>query len=310
MAKVVTLMLNPSVDVMLEFDEFLKTKTNRIKNRIELMGGKGLNVSCVLSTFGVSVCATGFIGSDRKNELANVLKTSGIENAFVEIDGTTRTNFKFMDKSEGTITEANDAGFSVNNGNILELESKLNCVLNDAEILVLTGSLPKGVEIDFYAKCIEKANEKGIKCILDTSGEALKLAISKKPYAIKPNFDELCELAGKEVCEIEEIKKLSSQILDSGVSLIAVSMGDKGAMFFNNEKIITAKTFEIEFKSAVGAGDSMVAAMCYSILTKKNLEETAKLSVAAGCITTSKSATNLCTAEEVILNMDRVVLEG
>ena len=306
MAKIVTLMLNPSVDVMLEFESFTKTKTNRVKNQIEHMGGKGLNVSLVARSFGLDVCATGFIGKDRKEELAKILSDAGIENAFVEVEGKTRTNYKLMDKKDGTVTEANCQGFSVNKEDVVQLEKTLERVLDGAEILVLTGSLPQGIEVGFYADCIEKANSKGIKTILDASGEALKLAITKKPYAIKPNIDELSELAEKTLTDEKEIKDVMTKLNQSGISLIVASMGADGALFSQNGKTVYGKTFPIDFKSAVGAGDSMVGAICYSIAEKLSLEKMARLSVAAGCITTSKSATNLCAAEEVFTNEERV----
>lgn len=306
MAKIVTLMLNPSVDVMLEFESFIKTKTNRVKNKIELMGGKGLNVSLVASSFGMDVCATGFIGKDRAEELSDVLKNSGIENAFVEVDGETRINYKFADSSDGTLTEANARGFSVSKEDIAKLEKVMEKVLGDAEILVLTGSLPQGVSVDFYAECIEKANAKGIKTIVDTSEEALKFAIEKKPYAIKPNIDELSEFFGKILTDKREISDALKELNKKGINLVVASMGEEGACLSQNGKVLCGKTFDIEFMSAVGAGDSMVGAMCYAISEKLPLERLARLSISAGCVTTSKSATNLCTASEVFNNEERV----
>lgn len=306
MTKIVTLMLNPSVDVMLEFDEFIKTKTNRVQNKISEMGGKGLNVSFVAKSFGLSVCATGFIGTDKESELSELLKEAGIENAFVTVQGETRTNFKLLDKKEGSVTEVNGQGFSVSEEKIKELEKVLEKCLSDAEILVLTGSIPKGIGADFYAKCIEKANEKGVKTVLDASGAALKAALFQKPYAIKPNIDELSELAGKTLEEDSEIAEMVNKLLSDGIKLVTVSMGADGALFANADKILRAKAFDIDFKSAVGAGDSMVGAICYSIACGQSLERTARLGISAGCITTSKIATNLCKAEEVFANEDRV----
>lgn len=306
MKKIVTLMLNPSVDVMLEFDEFVKTKTNRVKNRIEHMGGKGLNVSFVAKSFGLSVCATGFIGKDKKDELGVILKNAGIENAFIDVEGKTRTNYKLLDKKEASVTEANEQGFLIKPEKTEELLNVLRKSLEGAEILVLTGSLPEGIKDDFYADCIEIANSMGIKTVLDASGKALALAISKKPYAIKPNIDELSEILGKPLTDEKEIAYMIKKLISDGIGMVTVSMGEKGAMFAKEQEIICAKTFDIEFKSAVGAGDSMVGAICYSIANDLELSKTARLAVSAGCITTSKTATNLCAAEEVFENEQRV----
>lgn len=306
MAKIVTLMLNPSVDVMLELESFTKAKTNRVKNKIELMGGKGLNVSLVARSFGMDVCATGFIGKDRANELSQILKKSGIENAFIEVDGDTRINYKFADSSDGTLTEANERGFSVSESELSELQKVMEEVLEGAEILVLTGSLPHGVSTKFYAECIKNANAKGIKTVLDASGETLKFAIEKKPYAIKPNIDELSEFAGKMLTDKQEISNILKELNNKGINLVVASMGAEGALFSQNEEVLRGKAIRIEFMSAVGAGDSMVGAMCYAISENLPLERLARLSIAAGCITTSKSATNLCTAPEVFTNEERV----
>ncbi|MBE7040270.1 MAG: 1-phosphofructokinase family hexose kinase [Ruminococcaceae bacterium] len=306
MAKIAVLMLNPSVDIMLEFDEFIKTKTNRVKESIRHMGGKGLNVSLVARSFGLSVCATGFIGRDEEAELAGMLKEADIENEFVVIEGVTRTNFKLLDKKEGSVTEVNGQGFNINKQKQAELEKVLDKCLRDVDILVLTGSLPEGIDVDFYAKCIDKANEKGIKTVLDASGEPLKLALLKKPYAIKPNIDELSELAGRPLNNDAQITEMIKKLLSDGTSMITVSMGEKGAFFAKDGKIVRAKAFDINFKSAVGAGDSMVGAICYSIANGETLERTARLGTSAGCITTSKPATNLCSAREVLANEERV----
>jgi len=306
MTKIVTLMLNPSVDVMLEFESFIKTKTNRIINEISQIGGKGLNVSFVAKSFGLSVCATGFIGTDKKDELSEILKEAEISNAFVEVDGKTRTNFKLLDSKEGSITEANGQGFSISEEKLSELNSVLDKCLDDCEILVLTGSLPKGVDKDFYAKCIEKANKKGVKTVLDASGESLLLALKKKPYAIKPNIDELSELYGKTLTKDDEICDAIKKLTNDGIGLVTVSMGADGAIFSDGKKVIRAKAFDIDFKSAVGAGDSMVGAICYSVAENIAIEKMSRLAISAGCITTSKIATNLCTAEEVFNSEDKV----
>ncbi len=306
MKKIITLMLNPSVDVMLRFDRFTKSKTNRVIEEFESMGGKGLNVSFVAKSFGLSVCATGFIGADRKDELSDVLKKAEIENAFIEATGKTRTNFKLLDSKEGSVTEANGKGFYISPEKITELSECVDKLLCDAEILVLTGSLPCGVDSGFYAKCVEMANLRGVKAIVDASGEALKLAIEKKPYAIKPNIDELSEFVKRELETEEQVISAIKDLSKNGISLVAVSMGEKGAIFSLDGKIVKANAFPVEFKSAVGAGDSMVGAMCYAIANGLSLEQTAMLSVAAGCVTTSKIATNLCSADEVLKNKEKV----
>ena len=308
MAKIVTLMLNASVDVMLEFDEFIKTKTNRVKNHIEHMGGKGLNVSKVAKSFGLEVCATGFIGKDKKEELARILNDAGIEDVFVEIDGKTRTNYKLLDRKDASVTEVNSEGFSVSKEKLTELLDVLKIAIKEAEILVLTGSLPEGVDSGFYAECIKIANEKGIKTVLDASGEALEKALKEKPYAIKPNIDELSQLAGKNLTDEEDVIDQIAKLSDLGISFVTVSMGAEGAIFASRGKYIVARTFDIEFKSAVGAGDSMVGAICYCIANNIEIETAARLAVGAGCITTSKIGTNLCSAEEVLESQNKVAI--
>jgi len=149
-------------------------------------------------------------------------------------------------------------------------------------------------------------NAKGVKTVLDASGEALKLALLKKPYAIKPNIDELSELAGKPLDEDAQIAKMIKKLLSDGTRMVVVSMGEKGAVFAKDGKVLRARAFDVDFKSTVGAGDSMVGAICYSIANGETLERTARLGISAGCITTSKTATNLCGAREVLANEERV----
>ncbi|MBR6646170.1 MAG: 1-phosphofructokinase [Clostridia bacterium] len=299
MNKILIVMLNPAVDVTLSFDGFEKSKTNRTTDEISSLGGKGLNVSLVSKSFGLDVCLAGFIGEDRKEELSSVLKDNEIENAFVEVCGKTRTNFKLLDTKENSITEANGQGFCVTDEDLSKISDVISKKLAEAEILVLTGSLPKGVNSDFYAKCVEMANEKGVKTILDASGKALKMAIDKKPFAIKPNIEELCEYFGEEIKDEKEIVCKVKDLLSSGIDTVCVSLGKDGAILAKGESIYRAKTFPVEVKSTVGAGDSMVGAMCYAITNGLDLEKSLKLMVSAGCKTSSKKGTELCKKDEV-----------
>lgn len=296
---IVTVTLNPAVDKTVTIGHLQVGGLNRAKNvRID-PGGKGINVAKVLKKFGLNVITTGFIGGYIGQQMLKQLEREYIQGSFMEVAGETRINIKIVDEEAQETTELNEPGLFITSEVLNEFNQRLSELLNQADILVLGGSLPPGVPVDIYKEYIRMANIKGVKTILDADGLALEEGIKGIPFAIKPNIHELEKLLGKELSNNHDIVMAGKTLINEGISLVIVSMGEKGSIILDNKEVYQVTPFSITPQSTVGAGDSMVAALAYSLMNGYSLEEIARWTAAAGTITASKSGTQVCTLEEV-----------
>ncbi|MBP2637029.1 MAG: 1-phosphofructokinase (fructoso 1-phosphate kinase) [Firmicutes bacterium] len=305
-SSVVTVTLNPAIDKTVVVEKLNVGGLNRVQSVRMDPGGKGINVAKVLNQFGVRVTAAGLIAGTQGQNLLNYLSLEKIAASFLPIAGETRTNLKIVDNSSNCTTEINEAGFVVGYTEIDRFKTQLSELLNDAAYLVLSGSLPPGVGTGIYRELVELAKGKGVKTILDADDAALLEGIQAAPFAIKPNIHELEKLAGIELADDREVIRAARTILAQGIELIIVSMGSQGAIIMDKTATYRVRTEPIVPQSTVGAGDSMVAVLAYSLLNRYSLEETAQWVTAAGTVTASKPGTQVCSLAEVRQFIDKV----
>lgn len=286
-----TVTLNPALDKTVEINNFNVGLVNRVLSIRLDAGGKGINVSKMVSTLGGKSTAFGFIAGRTGDYIKGCLDRSGIENDFVYTDGETRTNMKIIDSIQHANTDINEPGPNIPPEKIMELENKVFRGIDDKTVLVLSGSIPSGVPADIYRKWIEKARESGTRMILDCDGELLREGIKAAPYLIKPNIHELEGLLKRNISGIDEMVSASRDILKMGVKIVVLSLGSQGALFVKDDIVIHADGIKVDVKSTVGAGDSMVAALAYALDSKMDFEKAAVLAVASGTakVTTSGS---------------------
>ncbi|WP_138418277.1 1-phosphofructokinase [Aquibacillus sediminis] len=298
---IITVTLNPAIDKTITLDQIYLGGLNRVNQLPHIdPGGKGINVAKVLQEFGSNVAATGFIAGDLGEKLENQINLLGIKSDFVRVSGgEVRTNMKIVDLSTNQVTEVNEPGFAVTDKASVSLQDKLTSLLDEASFLILSGSLPDGVATDIYQQYTDLANQKGVRVILDADSMPFRLGIEAKPYAIKPNLFELEQYIGRKLTTTEDIIAAGNYILEKEVQLICISLGEDGAIFLTNEEGYHIKPKTITPKSAVGAGDSMVASLAYGHLQQFLLVDLAKWSTAAGTITATKDGTTVCTLDEV-----------
>lgn len=309
MKPVITVTLNPAIDKTVLVEKLIVGGLNRAIQNSEIdPGGKGINVAKVLHEFNNDVIASGFIAGQQGNRLMQKLNHLGIENKFLEVQGETRTNLKIVDQSINQTTELNELGFHVTEKDLVNFNSALNSLLSNASFLVLGGSYPQGVPYNIYYQYIKLAKAYGVKVILDAEGDAMKEGIKATPYAIKPNLFELEGIVGRKLATIDEIVQSGLLLIKQGIKIVVVSLGKEGSIVMDDSLVYRVKPFEVKANSTVGAGDSMVAAIVYSILQNKSLEDLARWASSAGSITASKSGTKVCTLTEVKGALDRVQL--
>lgn len=305
---ILTVTLNPALDKTILIDSLKVGGLNRvISSRLDT-GGKGINVAKVLNQFSCGVKAAGLIAGTQGVLLLDKLKACGIDTSFLHISGETRTNLKVVDQSTNTTTEINETGFFVSEQDLSFFIEELTKELGKADLLVLSGSLPPGVDENIYYELIKIAKAKSIRTILDADGKALSAGINALPFAIKPNIHELRDLTGRNIETVKDIVRTAREYIDKGIEIVIVSMGGDGAVVVDKNKAYYAKPFDIVPKSTVGAGDSMVAAFAYSLINGFNLEKTARLITTAGTVTASKPGTEVCSLNEVLINSDKITI--
>lgn len=306
---IVTVTMNPALDKTVSVDKVELAGLNRIKDVRVDPGGKGINVAKVLQGFGVSVSALGVAGGYQGRLLRDKLEVAGIPCSFEEAEGETRVNMKVVDESTRLTTEFNEPGITVGGEVLDRFTVRFAEALAQAGFAVLGGSLPPGAPVGYYRRLIEAARKQGIPVILDADGPAFAAGIEARPYAIKPNIHELEHYFRRSLDTDAELVEAAREIIrDKGVTLVLVSMGGDGSILVSGTEAYRAKPFPIKPLSTVGAGDSMVAAMVYSLLHNRTLPEMARLTSAAGTITASKPGTQVCSIAEVEEKLNQVEL--
>jgi tagatose 6-phosphate kinase len=279
--KILTITLNPAVDTRYEIDNVMVGEVNRVINKVESPGGKGLNVSNVLNKLGADVIATGFLGGTKGEFIKKKLEEKEIYQDFQCVLGETRTCMAIIDNDK-KITEILESGNPVSSNEKEEFLEKYSKLLEKVEIVDMSGSLPKGVPSTFYKELIEIANKMNKKVILDTSGEALKEGIKANPYLIKPNVDEMEFLLGKKIENIDEVIKNAKEIQKNGVSNVMVTLGGDGGLLITKDSVYQGTFPKVNIENTVGSGDSSVAGFIYGLSKNMSLEESFKYALACG----------------------------
>jgi 1-phosphofructokinase len=296
---IITVTLNPALDRTLVLGELKTGEVNRVTSSREDIGGKGINVSKVLSELGIPSKATGFLGNNLERFFIEELQSSGIENNFISISGNTRTNIKIVDEKKNENTDLNEAGPFISEKDLNSFYTRFETLVKENDLVVLSGGAAPGIPKDVYAVLTKKARDRGAKVIVDAEGDVLRYAIKEKPFMIKPNHQELADYCGKKTLSEEEILKEGSMLIESGIDMVLVSRGEEGSILFSKECIMIAEGRRVPVKSTVGGGDAMVAAMAYGIMSGYDLKEMFALAQASGTAAVMTEGTTAPTKSEI-----------
>ncbi len=285
---IITVTMNPAIDKTVELEQLERGSLNRLKNVITDVGGKGINVSKTIRELGGETIAAGFIGGGGGSLIKRVLQEQGIKSDFVEIKNEIRTNMKVVE-ANGFVTELNEPGPVVSLEELERLTQKLTGYAGEDVLFILAGSIPNGIGKTVYQNLIKKVKEKGAKVFLDADGELFVHSLKAGPDYIKPNRAELEEYYHMDYRGSEkELVKMGGKLLEKGIRIAAISMGQMGALFLTKDRAIKCPGLKVEAYSTVGAGDAMVGALAFGIDRGLDLEDCAKISMAAsaGAVTT------------------------
>lgn len=302
-----TVTFNPSIDYIMSVNDFKQGTVNRTTSEFMLPGGKGINVSQVLTNLGVDNTAFGFVAGFTGEQLIKMLDDKGIHADFIPVkSGCTRINVKLHasiliePESDGYLheeTEINGLGPVVSEEELEHLINKIN-QLTEEDILVVSGSICIGVSQNIYAEVVKLCNEKDIKVVVDASGPLLWNALEYGPFLIKPNHHELGDIFDRQINTRDEIIFYARELQNRGAKNVLVSMGERGAILVAEDgEVYEAKAPQGKVINAVGAGDSMVAGFLTGYLDTEDYEVALKMGICTG--SASAFSDELATKEEV-----------
>ena len=271
---------NPALDYIVKMDDFNLGHVNRTNSESVYAGGKGINVSIVLNNLGVKSKALGFIAGFTGDEIEREVRNFGCDTDFIKLkEGMSRINVKIKADVE---SEINGGGPNISEEALNELYMQLE-KLESGDILVLAGSIPKTMPVDIYERIMERLQTKGVKFIVDTTGDCLLKVLKYKPFLIKPNHHELGDLFNVKLNGKEEIIEYAKKLKEMGAENVIISMAGDGAILINsNGEVTISNVPKGVVKNSVGAGDSMVGGFITGYVNSGNVEEAFKLGVATG----------------------------
>lgn len=299
MSRMATLTLNPSIDCSSTAPKIMPTHKIRMSQERFDPGGGGINVARVLQRLGAEVQALYMAGGVTGPVLSGLLTRAGLPHECIEVAGDTRVSMAIHEAQSGSEFRFVPAGPSVT---AQECEHCLQQVLAlDCDWLVLSGSLPPGMPDDFYAQIASRVAGRGVKIVLDTSGPALKETLRQSSvYAVKPSLGEMEQLAGQALSTQQEIADAAQALVSQGrVQCVAVSLGHRGALMVDAQQQLALPALPVEVRSAVGAGDSFVAAMTWALSKGWNHGRAFRLGLAAGSAAVLTPGTDLCHRSDV-----------
>lgn len=305
---ITSISLNPSIDRTLTVDNFTAGGLNRVIAKNDVAAGKGINVALAVSALGLDSKCVGFMYRDSAPLFERRMMLSSTPYEFVWCEGSVRTNIKVFDRAAGVVTELNESGVNIPDEAIAQMTDLVAREAEDSDYLILSGSLPPGCPPDYYRTLIRTVDGLGCRCVLDADGERLRYGLEARPFMIKPNHYELETMTGCKLTSMRDIRDAARRYIDLGVEIVAVSLGADGALIANADETLIAPRLNIEVKSTVGAGDSMVAGLVAGFMGECSLEDAFRMGVAcasARCVTESHKAVDK-TVYKAFLDMIRI----
>jgi 1-phosphofructokinase family hexose kinase len=285
---IVTVTLNAAVDRTLTVPNFQLGHRHRASASLTSAGGKGINVARALKRLDSPVIASGLAGGRTGDRIVEELAGEAILNDFVRISDESRTSTAVVDPTAGALSEIYEWGPAVRREELDTLLDKLHYLSRVASWVVFCGSLPRDVDDDFYAEAIRDLNRRGVQCVLDTEGEALRFAVDAEPFLVSPNQREAESLVGQEFSEDEDFVMALDAIADLGARNVLITQETSCFALFREERRVRrfrASIARVEPIAPVGAGDVMLAGFLAARFNGRPLDDA--LRQAIGCAAAS-----------------------
>lgn len=311
MTDIVTLTMNPSIDVSVSVEQLRPFHKLRCTAERRDPGGGGINVARVAKRLGAKVIAMYPIGGVLGQLLRRLVDQEGIPGLTIPIAGETREDFTALELATGRQYRFILSGPLLSEGDWRACLDTFATLDHGCRFAVLSGSLPAGVPDDFYGRAAGTAKQANMKVVVDSSGTPLRAALQSGVYLIKPSLNELKILTGELLESEADRVKTCRALVDSGqTEVVALTLGDQGALLVTHDRVLRAPALAITPVSAVGAGDSFLGAMVRGLACGQPLETAFRYAVAAGSAALLMPGTELCRREDVERLVDCVKLQG
>jgi len=265
MARVLTVTLNPALDLTVQLPFLRLGEVNRSESLQVHAAGKGLNVAQVLADLGHQLTVTGFLGETNPQAFEQLFAARGFTDEFVRVAGETRSNLKLAE-TDGRVTDINGPGLTVSEAHCTELLTRLQRLAPAHDLVVVAGSLPRGIDSQWFVEMLNTLKALGMRVALDTSGAALRDGLATRPWLIKPNEEELAEARGVELIGSAALVAEARRLQGEGIEHVVVSQGADGVSWFSPGAALHANPPRVRVVSTVGAGDSLLAGMLHGLL--------------------------------------------
>ena len=298
MAKILTLTLNPALDLTVQLDRLETGEVNRSQAMLTHAAGKGINVAQVLADLGHDLTVSGFLGADNQQSFTRLFERRGFVDAFIRVPGETRSNIKLAE-ADGRITDVNGPGPIVSEEAQQALFERIESIAADFDLVVVAGSLPRGVAPEWLHKLLVKLKALGLKVALDTSGLALRAGLAAGPWLIKPNTDELAEALGASVSSLTAQAEAATRLRAEGIEHVVISQGADGVHWFSSGIALHGLPPRVSVASTVGAGDSLLAGMIHGLLSGHELHQTLRTATAIAAMAVTQIGFGITDAEQL-----------
>ncbi|KRW70597.1 1-phosphofructokinase [Pseudomonas sp. TTU2014-105ASC] len=273
MARVLTVTLNPALDLTVQLPSLRLGEVNRSESLQVHAAGKGLNVAQVLADLGHQLTVTGFLGESNPQAFEQLFAARGFTDEFVLVAGETRSNLKLAE-TDGRVTDINGPGLAVTEAQCDELLARLQRLAPAHDLVVVAGSLPRGIDSQWFVQLLNSLKALGVRVALDTSGVALRDGLATRPWLIKPNEEELAEARGVDLSGSSALLAEARRLQSEGIEHVVISQGADGVSWFTADAALHAQPPKVQVISTVGAGDSLLAGMLHGLLVGWPAERT------------------------------------
>lgn len=296
---IVTVTANTTIDLTVFVPSFEQNRTLRATNTVQSMGGKPTDASWILGEIGIPSLALGFAGGATGQKVVTMLAARGVTPQFTWVAGDTRTNVVIVVEDEGWQTTITTTTLEVSVNDIDTLRQQFVAALDQASVVVLGGTLPKGMQPSFYADFITLARERGIPVIFDAAEPNLSAGLAARPTYIKPNRDELERLVGHPLHSLDDIYRAGRQIIEQYAVCPIISLGEAGGLAVLTDRAYRIPPLEVDVISASGAGDGVLAGLAASIERGQPIEYGLRLGFAAASAVLLQPGTADCRRADV-----------
>jgi 1-phosphofructokinase family hexose kinase len=295
---ILTLTVNPATDRIVTVDRLVFEDRAYIESTIETAGGRGINAARVLSSFGANTIAITTAGSRSDSKrFEEALQQDSFGKEIVKIRQPIRTNLTISDL-RGLTVKLNEVGPKVSQAEQNRLIKAVEGLLPQASWLMLCGSLPPGVEPEFYTKLIKIAGKRSVKTLLDTDGDALRKGLDAKPTLVKPNQSEAERLLNTPLITRSHFIDAVQRIKEMGAESVVLSLGSRGVVAASDAGVLEAVPPGIEAVCPIGAGDATAAAIVWSLDRGDSFTEALRWGVAAGTASSKLPGITLANLEQ------------